>query len=60
MGSAKIRVLAELNRKILEADIKRLVDMGATHKEGPIINTDGGKIGFISAPGGIRLELIEK
>ena len=44
----------------IEADIKRLVDMGATHKEGPIINTDGGKIGFISAPGGIRLELIEK
>ena len=44
----------------IEADIKRLVDMGATYKEGPIINTDGGKIGFISAPGGIRLELIEK
>tara|TARA_B100000073_G_scaffold346381_1_gene357660 strand:+ start:1469 stop:1855 length:387 start_codon:yes stop_codon:yes gene_type:complete len=44
----------------IEADITRLVGMGATHKEGPIINTGGGKIGFISAPGGIRIELIEK
>ena len=33
--------------------------MGATHKEGPITMPTGMKIGFISAPGGIRIELIE-
>ena len=43
----------------IEGDIKRLVNMGATHKEGPITMPTGMKIGFISAPGGIRIELIE-
>jgi len=43
----------------IEGDIKRLVDMGAAHKEGPITMPNGMKIGFISAPGGIRIELIE-
>jgi hypothetical protein len=43
----------------IESDIKRLVDMGAVHKEGPIIVPSGMKIGYIAAPGGIRIELIE-
>ena len=43
----------------IDADIKRLVNMGAVHKEGPITVPSGMKIGYISAPGGIRIELIE-
>ena len=43
----------------IESDIKRLVNMGAVHKEGPITVPSGMKIGYISAPGGIRIELIE-
>ena len=43
----------------IEADIKRLVNMVAIHKEGPITMPNGMKIGFIAAPGGIRIELIE-
>tara|TARA_B110000116_G_C16612650_1_gene480131 strand:+ start:75 stop:470 length:396 start_codon:yes stop_codon:yes gene_type:complete len=43
----------------IDSDIKRLVGMGAVHKEGPITVPSGMKIGYISAPGGIRIELIE-
>ena len=43
----------------IESDIKKLVDMGAVHKEGPITVPSGMKIGYIAAPGGIRIELIE-
>ncbi len=44
----------------IEADIKRLVDMGATHKEGPVDLPDGRKIGFIGTPDGVRVELIQQ
>jgi catechol 2,3-dioxygenase-like lactoylglutathione lyase family enzyme len=43
----------------LEADIARLVTLGAVLKEGPVVTAAGGKIGFIAAPGGIRIELIQ-
>ena len=43
----------------IEADIDRLVSLGAVHKEGPLPQPDGRKIGFIGAPGGIRIELIQ-
>ena len=43
----------------IDADIKRLVNMGAVHKEGPITVSSDMKIGYIAAPGGIRIELIE-
>jgi hypothetical protein len=33
--------------------------MGAVHKEGPITVSSDMKIGYIAAPGGIRIELIE-
>ena len=43
----------------IDADIERLVSLGAIHKEGPMEQPDGRKIGFIAAPGGIRIELIQ-
>ena len=43
----------------IEKDIDRLVALGAVHKEGPLPQPDGRKIGFIAAPGGIRIELIQ-
>ena len=43
----------------IEKDIERLVSIGAVHKEGPMEQPDGRKIGFIAAPGGIRIELIQ-
>ena len=43
----------------IEKDIERLVALGAVHKEGPLPQPDGRKIGFIGAPGGIRIELIQ-
>ena len=43
----------------IEADIERLVSIGAVHKEGPLPQPDGRKIGFIGAPGGVRIELIQ-
>ena len=42
------------------ADVARLVAMGAELKEGPIALPDGRKIGFIAAPGDIRIELIQQ
>ncbi len=44
----------------IDADIKRLQALGAELKEGPIYNPGGVTIAFIAAPGGIRIELIEK
>lgn len=44
----------------IEADIKRLTDMGATLKEGPIEAGPGTKIAFISTPGDVRVELIQR
>ncbi len=44
----------------MEADFKRLEQMGAEIKEGPISLPDGRKIGFIAAPGDIRIELIQQ
>ena len=43
----------------MDADITRLTGMGAELKEGPIALPDGRKIGFIAAPGDIRIELIQ-
>lgn len=42
------------------ADFERLEGMGAEIKEGPISLPDGRKIGFIAAPGDIRIELIQQ
>ncbi len=43
----------------IEAEIKRLVGLGATHMEGPIVMPTGGKIAFIKSPDDVRLELIQ-
>jgi lactoylglutathione lyase len=43
----------------IEADIERLVGLGAVLKEGPTTTPAGGKIAFIAAPGGVRIELIQ-
>ena len=43
----------------IEAEIARLVGLGATHLEGPIVMATGGKIAFIKAPDDVRLELIQ-
>ena len=59
LGPANDNAHFGLDTEDIEADIKRLVDMGAVHKEGPITMPNGMKIGFIAAPGGIRIELIE-
>jgi lactoylglutathione lyase len=44
----------------MDADIARLVALGAEHKEGPINNGGGVSIAFIAAPGDIRIELIHR
>ena len=44
----------------IEADFERLAGLGAEIKEGPIALPDGRKIGFIAAPGDIRVELIQQ
>ena len=44
----------------IDADFARLEAMGAEIKEGPIPLPDGRKIGFIAAPGDIRIELIQQ
>ncbi len=44
----------------MDADVARLVALGAELKEGPIALPDGRKIGFIAAPGDIRIELIQQ
>ena len=43
----------------IEAEIARLVGLGATRMEGPIQMANGGKIAFIKAPDDVRLELIQ-
>lgn len=43
----------------MDADIERLVGLGAELKEGPIDNPTS-KIAFIAAPGGVRIELIQQ
>ncbi|MEZ4501817.1 MAG: VOC family protein [Dehalococcoidia bacterium] len=44
----------------VDADVARLVSMGAVLKDGPTETATGGKIAFVSAPGGIRIELIQR
>ncbi|MDA1297866.1 MAG: VOC family protein [Chloroflexi bacterium] len=44
----------------IDADIKRLVGLGATVKEPPREVAPGTKIAFIAAPGGVRIELIQR
>lgn len=44
----------------IDADIKRLVGMGATLKEAPREVAPGTKIAFIGAPGDVRIELIQR
>ena len=44
----------------MDADVARLTALGAELKEGPIALPDGRKIGFIAAPGDIRIELIQQ
>lgn len=44
----------------IEKDFARLEAIGAEIKEGPISLPDGRKIGFIAAPGDIRIELIQQ
>ena len=44
----------------MDADMARLQALGAELKEGPIALPDGRKIGFIAAPGDIRIELIQQ
>jgi catechol 2,3-dioxygenase-like lactoylglutathione lyase family enzyme len=44
----------------IEADIERLVGLGATLQEAPAGQANGAKIAFIGAPGGIRIELIQQ
>ena len=44
----------------MDADIARLVGLGAELKEGPINNGGGVTIAFIAAPGDIRIELLHR
>ena len=44
----------------MDGELARLVAMGAEHKEGPINNGGGVTIAFISAPGDIRIELLQR
>ncbi len=44
----------------MDADIERLVGLGAVLKEAPSDQGGGVKIGFIAAPGDIRIELIHR
>ena len=44
----------------IDADLARLTSLGAEVQEGPIDLPDGRKIGFIAAPGDIRIELIQQ
>ena len=44
----------------IRSDFDRLEKLGAEIKEGPIDLADGRKIGFLSAPGGVRIELIQQ
>lgn len=44
----------------MDADLERLQGLGAVLKEGPISNPGGATIAFISAPGDIRIELIQQ
>ena len=44
----------------MDADIARLVGIGATLKEAPRQAGPGVKIGFIAAPGDVRIELIQR
>ncbi len=44
----------------IEKDFERLGALGAEIQEGPIPLPDGRKIGFIAAPGDIRIELIQQ
>jgi hypothetical protein len=44
----------------MDADIERLVGLGAVLKEAPSDQGGGVIIGFIAAPGDIRIELIHR
>lgn len=44
----------------MDADIKRLTDLGAVLKDGPIEAGPGVKIAFIATPGDVRVELIQR
>ena len=44
----------------LDADIARLVGLGAVLKEGPVLGGPGVNVAWGSAPGGIRIELIHR
>jgi lactoylglutathione lyase len=44
----------------IDADIERLVGMGATLKDAPREAAPGVKIAFIAAPGNVRIELIQR
>lgn len=43
----------------IEAEIKRLEGLGATHLEGPHVNANGSKIAFLKAPVDVRIELVQ-
>ena len=43
----------------LDAELERLIDMGAILKEGPIDVPNGPKIAFIAGPDDTRIELLE-
>jgi catechol 2,3-dioxygenase-like lactoylglutathione lyase family enzyme len=44
----------------IDADIKRLIGLGAQLKEGPIRLGDGRAIAFLACPGDVRVELIQQ
>ena len=43
----------------IEADIRRLEELGATLLEGPIQNPNGSRIAFLRAPDDTRVELVQ-
>jgi lactoylglutathione lyase len=43
----------------IEADVRRLVAMGAALEEGPKSGRGGQRIAFLRAPDGVRIELIQ-
>ena len=48
-----------IDTQSIEADIARLVDLGAKLQEGPTKAPNGVKFAFLTAPDDVRLELVE-
>ncbi len=48
-----------LDSQDIKADIERLVGLGATLQEGPLLQSTGAQIAFLTVPDDVRIELIQ-